>query len=168
VIYSKLADERWVAADNELSNEKLIRETLLTGAAAAATFVSLYNGQSTPKDGWSECHQALAELSRPFDVVILGMGGDGHTASLFPATPGLQDACDLKTDRMCWPMQPPHTTEARMTMTLAALLDSRHLILHITGLSKREVFNDALNGADLPVAAVIKSAAEHLKVYWAE
>lgn len=162
-----LADERWVPADDALSNEKLIRECLMVNNASSAKFLSLYNGAKTPDDGWQQCDDALQALVRPFDVVILGMGGDGHTASLFPDTSGLEAASDLTTDRLCWPMHPEHITEARMTLTLAALLNCRELVLHITGDDKREVFKQALDGASLPIASVIKAAQSRLQLYWA-
>jgi len=162
-----LADERWVPADDALSNEKLIRECLLVNKASSAKFLSVYNGEKTPDDGWQQCDDALRALSRPFDVVILGMGGDGHTASLFPDTKGLEDACDLNTDRLCWPMHPQHITEARMTLTLPALLDCQRLVLHMTGEGKREVFKQALDGVDLPIVSVIQAAQSQLKLYWA-
>jgi len=161
-----LADERWVAASDALSNEKLIRECLLVNAAASAKFLSLYNGASSPDDGWQQCDDALRTLATPYDVVVLGMGGDGHTASLFPATKGLQAASELTTDRLCWPMYPEHISEARMTMTLAALLNCRQLVLHVTGDSKREVFELALDGANLPITSVVEAAGSRLQLYW--
>lgn len=162
-----LADERWVAADHELSNEKLVKETLLVDAAASAKFLSIFNGASSPEDGWQQCEDALSSLPKPFDVVVLGMGGDGHTASLFPDTEGLSDACDLESDKLSWPMHPSHIAEARMSLTLAALLNCRQLVLHITGEDKRNVFEQALNGADLPITSVIKAAKSRLQLYWA-
>lgn len=161
-----LADERWVPPDDELSNEKLIRENFLVGDASAASFLSFYNGALTPEEGWDDCDRTLRGLSTPYDVVVLGMGGDGHTASLFPDTDGLSDACNLNTDRLCWPMRPAHLTEARMTMTLAGLLNCRNLLLHITGDDKLDVFNQALAGTSFPIASVIEAAQERLQLYW--
>ena len=161
-----LADERWVPPSDELSNEKLIRENFLVEAASAASFLSFYNGASTPEEGWDQCDRTLQGLSAPYDVVVLGMGGDGHTASLFPDTDGLSDACNLDTDRLCWPMNPSHLVEARMTMTLSALLNCRHLLLHITGDDKLDVLNQALDGASFPISSVIEAAQERLQLYW--
>ena len=161
-----LADERWVDSNNDISNEKLVRETLLINAASDAKFTSLFVGTDSPQNGWPVCEQGLQSLSRPFDVVVLGMGGDGHTASLFPNTDGLSDACDLSTDKLCWPMYPNHLDEARMTLTLKALLDCRELVLHMTGVNKRDVFNRALQGEDFPIGTVAKAAEDKLQVYW--
>ncbi len=162
-----LADERWVAPDNDLSNEKLVREKLMRNAASAARFVSLYSEANTPDEAWSTCEATLAKLSLPFDVVVLGMGDDGHTASLFPATEGLSQACDMSTQRLCWPMHPQHIAESRMTLTLPALLDCRWLVLHIAGDKKRAVLQQALDGADLPISHVASYASQRLTVYWA-
>jgi len=162
-----LADERWVAPTDQLSNEKLIRETFMVNAASAAKFLSLYNGAPTPDDGWDDCDSAIRTLAQPYDVVVLGMGGDGHTASLFPDTEGLSAACDLTTDKLCWPMHPPHLEESRMSLTLAALLNCEQLVLHISGESKREVFNQTFEGSQLPIKRVIEAAQDKLQVYWA-
>jgi len=161
-----LADERWVPMEDSLSNEKLVRETLFVNAAAKASFLSIYNGATTPEEGWQQCDDTLRALARPFDVVILGMGGDGHTASLFPDTEGLDDACNLKTDKLCWPMNPPHISEARMSLTLAALLECKQLVLHITGDDKRQVLQRAVAGDKLPIASVIEAARTRLQLYW--
>ncbi len=162
-----LADERWVALDDELSNEKLVRETLLVNAASSAKFLSIYNGAKSPEDGWQQCEESLRSVPGPYDVVVLGMGGDGHTASLFPDTEGLEEACDPDSGKKCLPMRPSHIPEARMSLTLAALLDCRRLVLHITGENKRKVFEQAIAGENLPIASVIEAAKSRLQLYWA-
>lgn len=162
-----LADERWVPMDDELSNEKLVRETLLVNAASSAKFLSIYNGAESPEAGWQQCEDSLRSLPSPYDVVVLGMGGDGHTASLFPDTEGLEDACNPDSSKLCQPMHPSHISEARMSLTLMALLDCRQLVLHITGADKREVFERAVAGEDLPIASVIAAAKSRLQLYWA-
>ena len=84
-----MVDERWVDADHEKSNEAFIKSTLLQNHGAAANFVTMKNDALTPQNGVAECEAAYKALKRPFDVTILGMGPDGHTASLFPHAAGL-------------------------------------------------------------------------------
>jgi 6-phosphogluconolactonase len=87
-----LADERWVDADDPASNERLVRENLLKENAAAARFLGLKNGAPTPDIGAVSAWETFARVPRPFDAVVLGMGDDGHTASLFPGSPNLASA----------------------------------------------------------------------------
>jgi len=163
-----LADERWVPADDDASNEALVRRRLLTGAAAGARFVGLRNAAATPEAGRDACEAALAAVPRPFDVVVLGMGGDGHTASLFPDAPELAEG--LGTRRLCVPVRPPAAPHARMSLSLHALLDSRRLVVHVTGDDKWRVYRAALEDGPvdrLPIRAVLSSGHPDLSVFWA-
>jgi 6-phosphogluconolactonase len=84
-VWITLADERWVDTASEESNERMVREILLSGPVAAAHFIGLKNPAPTPEAGAEWATRALTRALRPFDVVVLGMGEDGHTASLFRA-----------------------------------------------------------------------------------
>ncbi|HRD44976.1 MAG TPA: 6-phosphogluconolactonase, partial [Caulobacter sp.] len=88
-----LSDERWVAPDSPDSNERLLRDRLLVGEAAGANFVPLWSRAATPEDAAEAAEAAIADLL-PADVVLLGMGEDGHFASLFPGSPVLEDGLD--------------------------------------------------------------------------
>ena len=163
-----LADERWVPPDHEDSNERLVRRSLLVRAAAAAALIGHKTPDATPEEGREACEQALAAIPRPFDVVVLGMGGDGHTASLFPDAPELAAGLDLETPRTCLAVRPPAAPHPRMSLTLPAILDSRRLVLHLTGASKWQVYQRALNhgpAEKLPIRAVLGSG--RVEVWWA-
>ncbi|WP_114195115.1 6-phosphogluconolactonase [Edaphovirga cremea] len=164
-----LADERWVEPDNASSNEKLVRKNLLKGHAAKARFIPLKNSQSTPFDGEELTEQALSKFPWPADVVILGMGDDGHTASLFPGATNLNPALALDSGRLCMGMTPLTAPLDRITLTLPALLDSRHIYLHLVGDSKRDVYEQAAQGTDvneMPVRAVLGQQKTPVDVYW--
>lgn len=164
-----LADERWVAADHPDSNEGLVRAELLQGAASVATFVPLKNSAATPREGQVACRAALAEIVSPFDVVILGMGSDGHTASLFPAADELDEGLDRSRTEACLAVRPPNAPHLRMSLTLHSLLNSRRQILHITGGDKLRVYQRALGEGptrELPIRGLLRHAA-NLDVFWA-
>jgi len=153
-----LVDERWVPDGHADSNASLVRKTLLQGPAAAARFLPWVNDAATPQAGRVDCDAALRALPLPFDCVVLGMGEDGHTASLFPNAPELADAIELNTAALCWPITPPVAAHARMTLTLNALLrESRQLILAISGKAKRGVYERARTRRSeaLPVSLVL-------------
>jgi len=164
-----LADERWVDPSDADSNEHLVRRHLLQGPAAAARFVGLKTGAPTAAQGEKECEDRLAQVPRPFEVLILGMGNDGHTASLFPQAARLGEALNMNSGRLCLAITPPAAPHERMTLTLPALLHSRQIILHLVGQDKRKVYEKALvEGpvAEMPIRAVLGQTTSPVTVFW--
>ena len=165
-----LADERWVDPADADSNEHLVRQHLLQNQAATARFVGFKNEAPTAVQGERECGDRLALLPRPFDVLILGMGSDGHTASLFPQATRLDEALDMDSGTLCLAITPPAAPHERMTLTLPALLQSRQIILHLVGPGKRAVYERALADgpvAEMPIRAVLGQTAAPVTVFWA-
>ncbi len=162
-----LADERWVDTNVKDSNEAMIRQTLLNGPAAKARFIPLKNSADTASDGISACQAAIAEISLPFDLVILGMGDDGHTASLFPGVSGR--ALDTDGPALCASITPNTAPHQRISLTAAALLNSQKIILHIVGENKWQVYQQAKSpGAvdDMPVRVVLHQDKVPVQVFW--
>lgn len=160
-----LADERWVAEDASDSNARLVREHLLTGKARQARFISLISAHPTPEQGVEEIAGRLEPLSWPASVVILGMGGDGHTASLFPDSRELSLA--LATDSPVVAVRTPSQPQPRITLSAGRLHHARRHVLHITGDDKRAVLGRAMSGDDvreLPIRAFLSCP---LAIYWA-
>ncbi len=169
-VWITLADERWVPEDHPDSNAALVRQHLLQGAAAAARFVPLWNGAATPVAAIAERTAALAQLPQPFDVVVLGMGEDGHTASLFPGAPGLAAALDPAGTALLAAIDPPAAPHPRLSLTLKALLGCRHIHLPLAGASKRAVYARALAQCDplqLPISSVLCQSDVPVTVYLA-
>lgn len=167
-VWVTLADERWVDATGPDSNEALLRANLLTGAARAARFIGLKNAAPDPASGCAAAHAALAALPVPVDAVVLGMGLDGHTASLFPGMPGLDRALDPNGTALLTPATAPTVPHARLSFTLAGLLRARHIHLPLQGLAKQAVFEQARAGVDarhFPIAAVLGQARVPVTVY---
>ena len=165
-----LADERWVDPAAADSNERLVRVHLLQNRAEAARFVGLKTGAATAVQGEKECADRLALLPMPFDALILGMGNDGHTASLFPQARRLGEALALDSGKLCLAITPPAAPHERMSLTLPALLHSRQIILHLVGIGKREVYEKAMaNGpvTEMPIRAVLGQTAAPVTVFWA-
>ena len=165
-----LADERWVDADHQDSNEKLVRENLLINEAHQAQFISLKSAAENAVDAESECEQALASAGQ-FTVVILGMGDDGHTASLFPGTEALALGLDMNSGRTAIAVTPTAAPHQRMSMTSPRLLNAGQVIIHISGSSKQDVLLASQNGdnaAELPIRAILGQQVAPLSVYWAK
>jgi 6-phosphogluconolactonase len=166
-----LADERWVEPSSPDANELLVRRNLLQNQAAAAVFIGLKNKAATAAAGWTECEKRLQDIPRPFTAVILGMGNDGHTASLFPCAPQLAAAVDMNCGRLCAAVRPQTAPHERMTLTLPAILAAKEIILHITGTEKKAVFDNALADGPLeamPIRFVLRQQDVPVMVYWAD
>lgn len=162
-----LVDERWVPDTNERSNAKLVKQNLLVDHASSAKFMPLFD--DTIKIDKVESNDSLFKKLLPFDVVILGMGNDGHTASFFPGGSKLREATDPATDKVLIDMEAEGAGEPRVTFTLPVLTSAKHLILHIEGEDKKQVLFEATNAGDLnelPIRHVLK-ARKDLKVVWA-
>jgi 6-phosphogluconolactonase len=156
-----LVDERCVAHDHADSNTALVRQHLLQGQAAAAGLTPFFDAVPEPLDDAAldklvrHANRRLAKMHWPIDVAVLGMGEDGHTASLFPESPGLETAL-RSSGPLAW-VRPVTAAHARLTLTLPALLASRELVLSIAGEAKHAVYREALQQADpaLPVSLVL-------------
>lgn len=156
-----LADERWVDESDDASNTRLVKANLLTGNAAAANFVPLKNQAGDAADGVADAEAGIASMATPFDALILGMGEDGHTASLFPCSEQVNDGLDMNSGRTCIAVTPTTAPHQRISLTLPAILNSRNIFLHLTGERKKQVLTEALEGAteaQKPVTAVVNRA----------
>lgn len=166
------SDERWLPPENPDSLAHLLHATLLKGMAAAARYIPLKTDEASPEDAEGHVHAHLRDMPRPFDVVLLGMGADAHTASLFPYAPGLTKALDRSDPALARAIQGPASvvSPARMTLTLHALLDSRLIAFLFRGRDKLEVFERALAADDVtasPVSAVLRQDEVPVQAWWA-
>lgn len=127
-----LSDERWVPADHPNSNEGLVRNALRN--ATGATIIGLKTEDTRPIDALGAIDARLSTVPKPFSACILGMGEDGHTASLFPG----QDVPE--TGNLLTIERPDHP---RVSLTPGCLLNSRGVILPIIGENKRRTFEAA-------------------------
>lgn len=158
-----LTDERWVPETSDRSNTALLRRRLLVNRAAAAQLIPLYADAPAPEDRLADLTAGLA-AALPLSVVLLGMGADMHTASLFPGADQLELA--LTGDAPLVAMRAPGAPEPRITLSAAVLnaAMARHIV--IVGAEKRAALDQAqgLDPQDAPVAAVLKDTTVH----WAE
>lgn len=157
-----LSDERWVPVTDVASNEGMLRRTLLAGPASAAAFTPLKTDAARAADAVASREAALAAMPRPFDVCLLGLGEDGHVASLFPG--GALDAPGL--------VQPVHAPGAagaveRISLTLRAIAAARDILLLFTGAAKLEVYRAARDGLSAtPLAVLLGRTQARVSAYW--
>lgn len=165
-----LVDERWVPESDPRSNARNVKTILVKNRAAAAVFRTLYSGSKTPEDGLTKTVQVCGDIAKSLDVAVVGMGLDGHTASLFPRGDMLGAAMDPETDALFLPMRAPHLDESRITMTVPVLINATALFLHIEGADKRAVLEKALQDGpieDMPIRALVRASEKAVPVYWA-
>ena len=162
-----LVDERFVPPSSERSNERLVREKLLTNEARLARFVGLYSDAADVDEAARRAEAGVALLGSTLDVVVLGMGTDGHTASFFPDAPNLAALTDVAQKRRVLAVHAPSGGEPRLTLTMPLIANARFLALHIEGDAKREALDRALaeKTKPLPIRMVANCAASGLQIY---
>lgn len=163
-----LTDDRCVPETDAASNAALVRGELLRDRAAVAQWVPLHDGAADagPVNG---ARGALGRLPLPFDAVVLGMGEDGHFASLFPEDPGLAAALDVRAAPACVAMRAPVAPVQRVSLNLAALIDTRRLFLLVTGMAKRQVLEQAWqieHQGRWPIGALLAMESPAVEVFW--
>jgi len=161
-----LSDERWVPADHEDSNEKLVRESLLVDEAAAAQILPVYADGVSPEERCEALQSPLPVL--PFSCSLIGMGTDGHFASLFPDAEQLTLGLDVESSRLYIPVTTAASPHPRISMTLAGISRSDEVALLIFGEEKLEVYKKALESANgYPVSKLLRQKRAPVRLFWA-
>jgi len=163
-----LTDERFVPPSDPSSNEGLVRRHLLKGEAASARFAPLFFDGLGSDDAARAAESGVAK-ALPFGVVVLGVGGDGHFASLFPGSTALAEGLDPATERVviAVPAGAPAPDLPRLSLTYAALTQTSLIVLLVTGQAKRDLLQAPVDPA-LPVAALLNQDRVPVRILWAE
>ncbi len=166
-----LADERRVANDSPRSNARLVREALLRNHAMVASFTPLADVRLSESQELVTASARVANLPLPADLVVLGMGDNGHTASWFPGAAGLAEAMDPGARLLVVPIEAPDAPEPRLTLTGRVILRARAIALLIEGQDKlntlAEAFEDGPAEA-MPIRAVLRGASDRLTIFAAQ
>lgn len=165
-----LSDERWVSPDDLKSNERFMRENFLINKAKEANFVGMYIDGLSVFEAQQDVQESIKNQLYPFDVVMLGMGLDGHTASLFPKTEELKDALSLKNSALCSAVKLDDEMLDRMSLTREAILSAKNIYIHFEGKDKIDVYNQALEGDDIyemPIRSILQEEQNNIEVYFA-
>lgn len=162
------SDERYVAGTHADSNERLVRSRLLKGGATQGRFLPFYRDGVNAAQAPALIDTDLKDLGLPFSAVLLGMGEDGHFASLFPDFSGLDVALDPENNSRCIMVQTSGSPHLRISLTLSALLNSAAIVLLIFGDAKRDVFDAAKHGGSAyPIESLLRHINIPLTVVWA-
>ncbi len=167
-VYIGLVDDRWLEDSHKDSNAKLVKENILQDNAKDAKFIPMYIEGKSADESEFECSKIYKEYFESCDVLILGMGEDAHTASIFPELDNFKEAVDLDRDGFCISTKPKYAPYDRMSLTLKSILESKNIYLHIQGVNKKSVYDKALQSKDLPISKVLNNEIKDIKVYYNE
>lgn len=162
-----LTDERWVKNTHADSNEGLLRTRLLDHCNA--NFVPLKSDALTAKEGQRITEQKLSRILYPMDICVVGMGEDGHIASIFSDSPELGSAIDPSNNQHCIAISRANSPQERLSLTLNTLINTQKIILLIQGDKKRKVYleaKDAIENNDSPISQMLHQSQAPIDVYW--
>jgi 6-phosphogluconolactonase len=167
-VHILLSDERCVPVDHEASNEGMVRRLLVTNRAAGANLVSIYKDDLSPQDQCGSVVEKLNSVPSPFSISLLGMGEDGHFASLFPDFDRLNEGVDPDSDLRCMLVQTAASPHPRITLTMSTLLRCNEILLLFFGDAKREIYERAkLPDSDYPVSRLLQQERTPVHTIWA-
>ncbi|MBX9636577.1 6-phosphogluconolactonase [Nitrosomonas sp.] len=157
-----LSDERWVDVTDKQSNEHLVKQHLMSHLPENTRFVGLKTRHGNPFDAVDEIHQRLDKLPLPLSLTVLGLGEDGHIASLFP---GMNP--DLTDTHHCIAVAPPIAPSLRVSLSLKLLAESEHIALVVTGENKRRLLDRLSENPDskLPIAWLLQRNQSPITVF---
>ena len=161
-----LVDERWIDAKNKDSNELLVRKYLIKNEATQIKFFPIKSSAKSAKEGQILYEQVLQQIKLPFDVIVLGMGDDGHTASLFPCCKELSQAMNPDNKQKCILTKPKNALYERISLTFSTISKAKNLILHLRGSSKLRTFELAMTLKDSNKMPIYAFTEQHLEIYW--
>lgn len=161
-----LSDERWLPPDNDDSNEKMVRESLLVDEAASAQLLPVYADGVSPDERCDELQHPLPVL--PFSCALIGIGTDGHFASLFPDATQLALGLDVDSGRLYIPVTTAASPHTRISMTLAGISRSDEIALLFFGKEKLDVYSEAKeSAAAYPLSRLLRQKRAPVRVFWA-
>lgn len=159
-VFVTLSDERWVDSSDKASNERLIRECFLHLLGEQPQFISLKTLQAHPAEALAEINKNLLELPLPFNLTLLGMGEDGHVASLFP---GME--LNISQNILCQVAEPPAAPSLRVSLSLRVLAASHHVFLVVTGQKKRRLIDRLIETPDESIPFVQLSRLKTVEIF---
>lgn len=168
-VNATLTDERWLEPSNASSNQNMIWHNLIQNQAEEVNFVPLKNPYATPELGKAECEAILNQIIPSLDLVILGMGDDGHFASIFPNMENTQSLLDVTKHQKCEAAN-PENKEPRISLSLSYLLTAKHIYLLISGAEKKAIIDTILKEETVleqyPISTLLMQTNTPVTIYW--
>lgn len=159
-----LVDDRWLANDQADSNQQLVEKNLLQNYAAKAQFIPLFQDGLSAFAANDKVNALFEHIKQPFDVVLLGMGNDGHTASLFPCSEQIREG--LSTNATYLATQPTTAPYERMSLSAHAIEAAGHLFLQLKGTDKQVTLSKALKGDKHLEMPIRRFLTNNITVLW--